>query len=369
MNILVINTGSTSVKLAVMAVNDDRSRAIHTARYQAYAQDADALLQEFLSGATPPDACVHRVVHGGDDLVDSRVIDAGIVSAIEALASLAPLHNPVALSWIRACGRQLKVPQVAVFDTAFFNSMPDVAKSYAIPSDRAEVSGIRRYGFHGIAHRAMWQRWCELRPDLPAGGKLISIQLGGGCSITAIQNGVPQDTSMGFSPAEGLVMATRCGDIDAGAIVHLIRNKGMTAEMVEQLINTQSGLLGLSGKSADMQDLIDSPAARSRLAVDMYCYRLKKYIGAYQAALGGADGIVFGGGVGEHMPQVRARTLADMQWCGIEIDATANQRAQGDEMQISGTGSRVDIRVLPVDEAAILVSEARQALQREGVFI
>jgi len=143
----------------------------------------------------------------------------------------------------------------------------------------------------------------------------------------------------------------------------------MTAEMVEQLINTQSDLLGLSGKSADMQDLIDSPAARLRLAVDMYGYRLKKYIGAYQAVLGGADGIVFVGGVGEHIPQVRARTLADMQWCGIEIDASANQRAQGDEMQISGTGSRVDIRVLPVDEAAILVSEARQALQREGVFI
>lgn len=170
---------------------------------------------------------------------------------------------------------------------------------------------------------------------------------------------------MGFSPAEGLVMATRCGDIDAGAIVHLLRNKEMTADMIEQLINTQSGLLGLSGKSADLQNLIDSSAARPRLAVDMYCYRLKKYIGAYQAVLGGTDGIVFGGGVGEHMPQVRARALGDMQWSGIEIDAAANRRAQGDEMQISATGSRVDVRVLPVDEAAILVSEARQVLRRE----
>lgn len=328
------------------------------------------MLQGFLSGVAPPDAVVHRVVHGGSELVVSRVIDADTVSAIEALGSLAPLHNPVALRWIHACRRQLKAPQVAVFDTAFFSALPDVARRYAIPPERAEEFGVRRYGFHGIAHQAMWQRWCELRPDLSAGGKLISIQLGGGCSITAIRNGAPQDTSMGFSPAEGLVMATRCGDIDAGAIFHLIRNKEMTAEMVEQLINTQSGLLGLSGKSADMQDLIDSPAAGPRLAVDMYCYRLKKYISAYQAVLGGADGIVFGGGVGEHMPQVRARTLDNMQWCGIEIDAAANRRAQGDEMQISATGSRVDIRVLPVDEAAILVSEACQVLRREkGISI
>lgn len=365
MKILAVNTGSTSIKLDVVEIGSDTSSPIHTARHETYVHDADALLKEFVSGAGHIDAVVHRVVHGGSDLVQSRVIDEETERTIEALSELAPLHNPLALRWIRACRKRLRAPQVAVFDTAFHDAMPAVAKFYAVPPTVAAQSGIRRYGFHGIAHQAMWRRWCELRPDLPDGGRLITIQLGGGCSITAIRHGRPQDTSMGFSPAEGLVMATRCGDIDPGAVVHLMRNEGMSPEMVEQLINTQSGLLGVSGMSADMRDIIDETDTQAQLAVKMYCYRLRKYIGAYQAVLGGADGIVFGGGVGEHMPEVRYRTLDGMHWCGIEIDAELNRQARGGEARISADNSSVDIRVVPVDETAILADEARRVLHSQ----
>lgn len=309
MRILVVNTGSTSIKLGVAEIENGTSNPIRAERYEKNDHDPDALLKQFLSGIESLDAVVYRVVHGGSDLVESCVIDEKTERAIEALSELAPLHNPLALCWIRACRRHSNAPQVAVFDTAFCAAMPAVAKAYAIPQTVAARFGIRRYGFHGIAHRAMWRRWCELRADLPAGGKLITVQLGGGCSITATRNGLPQDTSMGFSPTEGLIMATRCGDIDPSAIVHLMRDKAMSPGMLEQLINTQSGLFGLSGKSADMRDLIDEADTPAQLAVEMFCYRLRKYIGAYLMVLGGADGIVFGGGVGEHMPQVRDRVL------------------------------------------------------------
>lgn len=365
MKILVVNIGSTSIKLDALEIENGSLRPVHTARHQTNGHDVAALLQQFFYGAGHIDAIVHRVVHGGSDLVESRVIDAETERMIEALGQLAPLHNPLALHWIRDCRGRLDVPQVAVFDTAFFAAMPVVARSYAIPPATAAESGIRRYGFHGIAHRAMWQRWCELRPDLPDGGKLITVQLGGGCSITAIRNGLPQDTSMGFSPTEGLVMATRCGDIDPGAIVHLIRNRNTSPGMVEHLINEKSGLIGISGKSADIRDLVDQPDAQAQLAVEMYCYRLRKYIGAYQTVLAGADGIVFGGGVGEHIPEVRDRALEEMQWCGIRIDAEANRRCSGCEARISTDDSRVDVRVLPVDEAAMLANEACRVLKSE----
>jgi acetate kinase len=363
--IFVVNTGSTSIKLDVLETEDGTRHPVHSARHQTNGHDVETLLKQFFCDAGHIDAAVHRVVHGGSDLVESRVIDEETERMIEALAALAPLHNPLALRWIRDCRRLLDVPQIAVFDTAFFAAMPVVAKSYAIPPAVAAQFGIHRYGFHGIAHRAMWLRWCELRPDLPDGGRLITVQLGGGCSITATRHGLPQDTSMGFSPAEGLVMATRCGDIDPGAIVHLLRNKSISPGLIEHLINEKSGLTGLSGRSADIRDLIAEPDARARLAVEMYCYRLRKYIGAYQVVLGGADGIVFGGGVGEHMPQVRERTLRDMQWCGIKIDADANRRGSGGEARISTNDSRVDVRVSTVDEAAILAGEACRVLKSE----
>lgn len=361
MKILVVNTGSRSIKLAFVVMQDLAPKHTRAAAYQAPEGDPAALLQQFLRNAGRPDAVVHRVVHGGSELVDSRLIDDALETRIDALGEFAPLHNPVALQWIRACRRELATPQVAVFDSAFFSTLPEAAAHYAIPQQLATEYGIRRYGFHGIAHRALWRRWCTLRPDLPAGGRLITLQLGGGCSIAALRNGKPLDTSMGFSPSEGLVMATRCGDIDPSAIVHLLRSVHMPAGDVERLINEQSGLLGLSGRSADLRELIDDPDPAARLAVEVYCRRLRKYIGAYLALLGGADGIVFGGGVGEHMPAVRERVLAGMQWCGITVDAAANRQAREGEARIGG-GS-VEVRVIPADETAILAEEAGRVLQ------
>ncbi|HEY9198512.1 MAG TPA: acetate/propionate family kinase [Gammaproteobacteria bacterium] len=356
--LLAVNTGSASVKLDAVEYDGRRLRHVHAGRYDSTQCDPDALLQDFLSLIEPPQAVVHRVVHGGDVLVESRIVDAATESAIDALGTLAPLHNPIALRWIRACRRLLDVDQIAVFDTAFFRDLPPVARSYAIPERLSAQLGIRRYGFHGIAHQAMWRRWCRLRPDLPDGGRLISIQLGGGCSIAAIRNGAPQDISMGFTPLEGLMMATRSGDLDPGAVLRLLKRHPGAPEAVERLLNEQSGLLGVSENSADMRVLIDAEDARSHFAVELYCYRIRKYIGAYMAVLGGADGIVFGGGVGEHSPPIRAAALENLHWCGILPDAEANRGALGAEARIGSAASRVDLRVVHVDETAILAAEA-----------
>ncbi|MGD8570147.1 MAG: acetate/propionate family kinase [Gammaproteobacteria bacterium] len=362
MNILAVNTGSTSCKLDLYHVDRQAKyhvRSYHDSPQQISPEDA---FKAIVSDTRELDAVVHRVVHGGRELVASCLIDNDIESKIEQLSQLAPLHNPIAVQWIRASRRYLNKPQVAVFDTAYFANLPGTASNYALPRQITDELGVRRYGFHGIAHQAMWQRWCSLRPDLTQGGRLISIQLGGGCSITANMSGSPLDTSMGFSPAEGLVMATRTGDIDPGVIIQLFRERNMTAESVERMINEQSGLLGLSGKSADMRDIIDDPQPQSRLAVEAYCYRVRKYIGAYLAVLEGADGIVFGGGVGEHMPEVRSHILSPMAWCGIHIDHETNANATGKEARISVPDSTIDVRVIPVDEAAILIDEARAVL-------
>ena len=287
---------------------------------------------------------------------------------------LAPLHNPVSLRWICATREVLgaDISQIAVFDTAFFTALPEIARTYAIPHELARKHALYRYGFHGLAHQAMWLGWCNrnLKPDTstldadqePDGReRIISIQLGSGCSITAIEKGVPRDTSMGFSPLEGLVMATRSGDIDPGLITYLQRQEGLTTEQLDQLLNEQSGLSGVSGRSGDMRQLLDSQDGQSRLAVDLYCYRARKYLGAYLAVLGGADAIIFGGGVGENVPAVREKILTGMQWCGIEVDSKRNRDSSG-IARISSEGSGVEVWVIPVDEAAILAREAAKIL-------
>jgi acetate kinase len=300
--------------------------------------------------------------------VDACQLDAAVEAGIQRLAPLAPLHNPPALAWFRACKAAIgeHVPQVAVFDTAFFATLPAVARTYALPRDLDDGIPLRRFGFHGLAHQAMLRRWSELVPLASPTARVISLQLGAGCSVTASLGGVPRDTSMGFSPLEGLMMATRCGDIDAGLLLHLQRTLAMTPDALEQLLNTRSGLLGVSGISADMRVLLDSAAPAAQLAVEMYCYRVRKYVGAYLAVLGGADAVLFGGGVGENAPAVRARILDGMQWAGIHLDAAANTAAVGKESRIdapapddsTGTG----IWTLPVDEASALATEALRVI-------
>jgi len=317
-------------------------------------------------GLTAFATAAHRVVHGGINLTKSRLIDQAVEQEIDRLAPLAPLHNPVALRWIRATRRTLGtgVPQVAVFDTAFFTALPEIARTYAIPHELAEEHGLWRYGFHGLAHQAMWLKWRELKPNALQEARVISLQLGAGCSITATANGAPRDTSMGFSPLEGLVMATRSGDIDPGLVTFLQRRKSLTSEQMDELLNEHSGLSGISGSSSDIRQLLNSVDARARLAVNLYCYRARKYLGAYLTVLNGADAIIFGGGVGENVAEVREKILAEMKWCGIELDSKKNQNHDGREMsRISVEASQIEVWVIPVNEAAILAREAASVLK------
>jgi acetate kinase len=214
----------------------------------------------------------------------------------------------------------------------------------------------------------MWHRWCELEPRLPAGGRLITLQLGGGCSMAALERGQPRDTSMGFSPLEGLVMATRSGDIDAATVPYLERRLGVSGERVLEMLNEDSGLAGLAGGADDPQSLLDQGSERARFAVDLYCYRARKYLGAYLAVLGGCDGVIFGGGVGEHVPGVRERILSGLEWAGLTLDRTANRAAKGSESRISAEGSRMSAWVIPVDEELLMVRSALTVATLPGDF-
>jgi acetate kinase len=362
MNILTVNTGSSSVRLDLFTVREGTISAAASQTIKPEAGIPQEHIQSFLAAhnAGQCSAVAHRVVHGGTRFVESCLVDENVLREIEKLSILAPLHNPPALRWIEACRNALGigVPNIAVFDTAFFSAMPDVSKIYALPGETCAKHGIKRYGFHGIAHRAMLQRWKELRPDLDNGGKLISLQLGSGCSITAVRKGDPVDTSMGFSPLEGLMMSTRCGDVDPGVLVYLQTSAGFSVDEIDSFLNKSSGLLGVSGSTGDMKKLLSADDAGARLAVELYCYRARKYIGAYMAALGGADGIVFGGGTGENAPRIRAKILENMQWCGAALDPGLNSDTIGREGRISASAGRVDVWVVPVREGEILAEEA-----------
>lgn len=366
--LLTVNTGSSSVRLDLFEARGTGVAPTVASYHEPLDRPPEVVLREFLRDrdARALQVIAHRVVHGGARFTAPCRIDDAVEQEIERLAPLAPLHNPQALAWIRAC-RALcgaQVPQIAVFDTAFFTALPKTAHTYALPHALTAQHAIRRYGFHGLAHQAMWQRWCALEPRRAGRGRVISLQLGAGCSISAIADGVPQDTSMGFSPLEGLVMATRCGDLDPGVLLYLQRECGMSREALDHLLSEESGLLGVSGVSADMRALLASSEPQARLAVDLYCYRARKYIGAYLAVLGGADAILFGGGVGEHAPEIRARILHGLAWAGVEIDATRNHAALGVEARIAHAGSPVAVWVLPVNEAAILAQAARALMER-----
>lgn len=366
--ILTVNTGSSSVRLAAFLADGNDLRLVATKHFDLHAGEPEELLRAFLEEHDLQTVAIasHRVVHGGARFTRSQLLDANAQRALGELSHLAPLHNPRALRWLAACRAVLgeKTPQIGVFDTAFFANLPAVAATYALPRELCQKHGIRRYGFHGLAHQAMGKRWRELRPDLEAGGRVISLQLGSGCSAAAVLRGEPQDTSMGFSPLEGLVMATRCGDVDAGALTFLQREAELSPEDIETLLNQESGLLGVSGISGDMRVLMASDDPRAALAVELFCTRARKYIGAYLAVLGGADAILFGGGVGENAAPIRERILSGFEWCGLDLDRAANAAATGKEARISAPGSRIEAYVVPVDEALALAREAVELLSQ-----
>ena len=355
MEILTVNVGSSSIKLDRFDGRTTPPRHIAALR----PSPASAPLADLPT----PGLIVHRVVHGGP-LAQPVRIDAAIEAQIEACAPMAPLHNPPALAMIRACRQRFgdAVTQVAAFDTAFFADLPAAAQAYALPRDLIETHGIRRYGFHGLAHQALWRAWQE---HTGRDGRIVTLQLGAGCSAAAIADGKPLDTSMGFTPLEGLVMATRGGDLDPGLLLHLLRTGGLDAAQLERLLTEQSGLLGLAG-SADMRALLVDPSPAAAHAIDVYCQRVRKYIGAYAAVLGGVDGIVLGGGVGEHAPDVRAGILTGMQWLGIRLDAAANAAATGPASPISAAGSPCAVWVFSVDEATELARVGQGFLTDAG---
>ena len=257
------------------------------------------------------------------------------------------------------------LPMVAVFDTSFHQSLPPHAAQYAIPGDLTAKYAIYRYGFHGLAHQCMAERLAQLAPD-GAGRRFITLQLGNGCSVAAIKDGRSIDTSMGFTPLEGLVMGTRSGDVDPAMVSFLARREGVAADEVERWLNTRSGLLGVSGSSGDVRDLLAAEQAgdsRAALALEMFCYRARKYIGAYAAVLGGVDAIAFGGGIGENAPAIRARILEGMLWAGLELDVARNQATAGAEGLISKDGSRMRAYVVRVDEERLIAQETFELVQ------
>ena len=410
MNVLVLNAGSSTLKFQLIATDLDRMKrsaddrlccgqveriggeAIITVqaregprqKFTASLHDIPATLEYLVrwiasdrSGITEVQtladihAAGHRVVHGGELFAESVVITAEVLKGIEDCIDLAPLHNPNNVKGILAVQQILgeKRPQVAVFDTAFHHSIPEHAYLYAVPYHLYRRHRIRRYGFHGTSHRYVAYRYRELRQLDREQTHVITLHLGNGCSAAAIRSGCAVDTSMGMTPLEGLVMGTRSGDIDP-AIVNLIANKeGLSTNEVDALLNTQSGLLGVSGLTNDMrvlqEELKEHDDRRVRLAIEMFCYRARKYIGAFLACMGGADAVVFTGGIGENSPDVRGRICENLQWAGLRLDEKKNQEMVGIEGQISSDDSSLHAYVIPTDEEVMIARDTVRCIQGE----
>jgi len=380
--LLVLNAGSSSLKFAVFAADSDGPRRVidgavrdigrerssfecgeHRERREGVADvrsAAEMVLAHLFDESGGPElraaelaATGHRVVHGGDRFFAPVRVTLSAFDALKSLAPLAPLHNPLALTVMEAVGERFpNLPIVAVFDTAFFHDLPETARRYAIPAKWSDVHAIRRYGFHGIAH----QHLAQVLARNGAGRRAVTLHLGQGCSAAALLDGHPVDTSMGFTPLEGLVMGTRSGDLDAGVVLHLARS-GHAWKEIEEGLNRRSGLLGLSGISDDVRDLLAREAeghSGAKLALDVFCMRIRKYVGAYAAVLGGLDAIAFGGGIGENSPEIRERVLRPLAWLGIELDDGANASCTGRETRISTERSAVSVHVVPVDEEPII---------------
>lgn len=395
MSILILNSGSSSIKFQLRdsatdqvlckglleRIGEPESRVKVTAGERVVEKnlalsDHAAALQFLLSALLDSglnvlgslseiEAVGHRVVHGGELYWESVLIDDYAIKTIHLLSNLAPLHNPPNLKGIEACRAIMpEVPQVAVFDTAFYHSLPPKAYMYPLPRALYERYQIRRYGFHGTSHCYVSRRALALSGLTDEPSRIITAHLGNGCSITALRDGKAVDTSMGFTPLSGLVMGTRPGDIDASLPLYLLE-KGMSPDEVQQILQKKSGLLGLSDLSNDMRTLLENAPTnpKAQLAVDVFCYRLKKYIGSYSAVLGGLDVLAFTGGIGENAATIRALTCADMEYLGIEVDTELNNSGSGKESLISTENSKVKVYVIPTDEELMIGEETKLILE------
>jgi acetate kinase len=309
----------------------------------------------------------HRVVHGGEQFSDSVVIGEDVLKAIKDCVRFAPLHNPLNLMGIEACQKLApSVPQVAVFDTAFHQTMPDYVYLYAIPYEYYEKHGVRRYGFHGTSHQFVANRAAELVGKPLKDLKMITAHLGNGCSVTAVQHGKSQETSMGLTPLNGLMMGQRCGDIDPALIPFMVEQEKTDADsVVYNVLNKKSGLLGISGLSSDMRDIEKAMAEgneRAAIAHKMFCHRVKKYIGTYAAGMGGLDVLVFTAGIGENSSLVREVTCAGMEYIGLELDKARNESPEREKV-ISSDKSKVTVMVIPTNEELMIARETRRLVE------
>jgi len=390
MKVLVLNAGSSSIKFqlyqmpeatvlargvverigeAAATLVHSNNGEKHTAEVKAadHEQGMELILQTLVSedvgviGSVDEIGAVgHRVVHGGEEFTGSVVVDDAVIASLERYADLAPLHNPPNLTGIRAAQHNPPhAKQVACFDTAFHTTIPEVAYLYALPYDLYEKYRVRRYGFHGTSHRWVARRAAAVLGKDKYDVNVVTCHLGNGCSITAVKNGKSVDTSMGLTPLEGVVMGTRSGDFDP-AILFYLADKGYSVDTLNAMCNKQSGLLGISGKSNDMrnlQELADGGDERAKLAIDIFCYRIKKYIGAYTAVLDTLDAVVFTGGIGENAVGVREKICEDLTQIGIEIDPERNASVHGTENEISSDASRVKVFVIPTNEEAAIAND------------
>ena len=307
------------------------------------------------------DAVGHRMVHGGEKFNQSVVLNDEVLKVFEECSDLAPLHNPANLKGVKAVSELMPgLPQVGVFDTAFHQTMPKKAYMYAIPYELYDKYAIRRYGFHGTSHRYVSKRVCDFLGVKPEDKKIITCHIGNGGSVSAVDGGKCVDTSMGLTPLEGVMMGTRSGDIDGGAVSFIQKKLGLDADGISNLLNKKSGVLGITGISSDMRE-IDAAAEKgdekARLALDMYFYRIKKYVGAYAAAMGGADIIVFTAGVGENQSNMREEVCRNMEWMGVKLDSEKNAAIHGEEAVISTPDSKVTVVVVPTDEELMIATD------------
>lgn len=400
--ILVINVGSSSLKYSFYDTTDesrqakglverigldgtrlkhqgpkgevkrDLEKGDHAAAFKAMLAELSSKETGVIKNAGEVSVVAHRVVHGGEKFTEATLLTDELIAEMEKLNPLAPLHNPVIITGIREMRKLFPaVPHVGVFDTAFHHTLPAYAFLYALPHEFYEKKGVRRYGFHGTSHNYVALRAAEFLKRRPNELRVVSCHLGNGASICAVDHGRSVDTSMGFTPLEGLIMGTRCGDLDPGVLAFLEREEKLSASKSEEMLNKKSGLLGLSGVSSDMREVLraaDQGHQRALIALKAYCYRVRKYIGAYVASMGGLDTVIFTGGVGQGSAVVRALALQGLECMGISLDGKRNQDARGDEITcVSTDDSKVTVLVVPTDEERMMAREALRSLSRSYI--